>query len=790
MAISNDEAARPWSKVKAKAKKVPFLVVVFALGFVLKWAITSPTQPAASTHVHTAQAPEKKQVWTCSMHPAIKLPKPGLCPICNMDLIPLSVDETEMATSMRQLSVSENAKKLMDIEVAPVERKFVKATVRMVGKVDYDETKLAYITAWVPGRLDRLYVDYTGVPVNKGDHLVDLYSPELISAQEELLQAIEAVQNIGDTELNVMREMTGATLNAAREKLRLWGLTGEQVAKIETAGKVEDHITIYAPISGIVIHKNALEQMYVSTGTRLYTIADLSQVWIKLDAYESDLEWLRYGQQVEFTAVSHPGEVFRGTIIFIDPILNEKTRTVKVRVNVPNLEGKLKPGMFVKAIARSEVAAGGRIMDADLVGKWMCPMHPEIVKSTSGECDLCEMPLVQTENLGYVSADPEQVQKPLVIPISAALVTGTRAIVYVQVPDANKPTFEGREIVLGPKAGDYYLVRSGLQERELVVVKGSFKIDAELQIIAKPSMMTPEGAGGGGLHDHGPRDAQDEQAGQPLVELPVLSRYQIQTALDRAQGVEKAIASEDIAKVRAGFAALSEALKNVDMKLLTGHAHMLWKEYHMRLTNDAVEGSEAKAIEDARTVAKSLESNARSVRARFGLVYGRAAVTRPIINDVFRDQLGKVFAKYFSMQQALAADDAESAANAAKDTLKLLKSVDIGSLSGKDRDTWEKASTDLETILNKGGEAKEIKLLRESFHLLSQQLAAVARWFGSTGEKPFYILNCPMAFDNTGADWLQDNDQTSNPYFGAMMLKCGGVKEVIGLKDIWEKGNN
>jgi Cu(I)/Ag(I) efflux system membrane fusion protein len=790
MAISNDKSARPWSKVKARAKKVPFLVVVFALGFFLKWAITDPTQPAESTHVHTAQALEKKQVWTCSMHPQYKLPKPGLCPSCNMDLIPLIVDETEMATSMRQLSVSESAKKLMDIEVAAVERKFVTASVRMVGKVDYDETKLAYITAWVPGRLDRLYVDYTGVPVNKGEHLVDLYSPELISAQEALLEAIKAAKGIGDTELHVMQEMTGAMLNDAREKLRLWGLTGEQIAKIERTGKVEDQITIYAPMSGIVIHKNAVEQMYVSTGTRLYTIADLSQVWIKLDAYESDLEWLRYGQQVEFTAVSHPGEVFRGTISFIDPILNEKTRTVKVRVNVPNPQGKLKPGMFVKAIARSKVAASGPIMDADLVGKWMCPMHPEIVKSTSGECDLCEMPLVQTESLGYVSADSQQVQAPLVIPISAALVTGTRAIVYVQIPDANKPTFEGREIVLGPKAGDYYLVRSGLQEGELVVVKGSFKIDAELQIVAKPSMMTPDGAGGGGLHDHGPRDVRDEQTGQPSVELPALSRYQIQTALDRAQAVEEVMASEDIAKVRTAFAALNEALKDVDMTPMTGHGLMVWKEYQMRLTNDAVEGSEAKAIEDARRVAKSLAGNARSVGARFGLVYGRAAVARPTIDEVFRGQLGKVFAKYFSMQQALAADDARSAASAAKDTLKLLKGVDIGSLSGKDRDTWEKASTDLETILNKAGEAKEIKLLRESFHLLSQQLAAVAKWFGSTGEKPFYILNCPMAFDNTGADWLQDNDQTSNPYFGAMMFKCGGVKEVVGLKDIWEKGNN
>ncbi|MHC4213463.1 MAG: efflux RND transporter periplasmic adaptor subunit, partial [Planctomycetota bacterium] len=326
MADSDNKATGLWARSKAKAKRISVLVLVFALGFFLKWVITGPTQPPKeSGHAHTEQAPEKQQVWTCSMHPQIKLPKKGLCPICNMDLIPLAMDETEMATSMRQLTVSENAKKLMDIEVAWVERKFVSAVVRMVGKVDYDETKLAYITAWIPGRLDRLYVDYTGVPVNKGDHMAYLYSPELISAQEELLQAIEAVKNIRDTELNVMREMTESTLSASREKLRLWGLTAEQIAEIERTGKVQDHMTIYAPTSGIVIHKNALEGMYVQTGTKIYTIADLTKVWIKLDAYESDLEWLRYGQVVEFTTVSYPGRVFKGMISFIDPILDEKT---------------------------------------------------------------------------------------------------------------------------------------------------------------------------------------------------------------------------------------------------------------------------------------------------------------------------------------------------------------------------------------------------------------------------------------------------------------------------------
>jgi Cu(I)/Ag(I) efflux system membrane fusion protein len=246
-------------KVGIKPKMLVLLIVVLVVGFWIGKSI-GPEQPKTETTVTKAET--KPQVWTCSMHPQIKLPKPGLCPICNMDLIPLTIDETEMGASMRQLTVSESAKELMDIEVAPVERKFVNAVVRMVGKVDYDETNLAYITAWVPGRLDRLFVDYTGVPVNKGDHMVYLYSPELISAQEELLQAIEAVKNIQKTELGIMREMTESTANAAREKLRLWGLTPEQIAEIETTGQVTDHMTIYSPTSGIVIHKNAVEQKY------------------------------------------------------------------------------------------------------------------------------------------------------------------------------------------------------------------------------------------------------------------------------------------------------------------------------------------------------------------------------------------------------------------------------------------------------------------------------------------------------------------------------------------------
>ncbi len=783
MKALGEKISKICARVGIKLAIFAVLILVLVIGFWLG-RLGRSKEPSSQEVATASKTKAVPQVWTCSMHPQIRLPKKGLCPICNMELIPASTGEME--GGMRQLTISENAKKLMDIVVAPVERKFVSAEVRMVGKVDYDETKLAYITAWLPGRLDRLYVDYTGVPVKKGDHMVYLYSPELISAQEELLQALEAVKNIKETKLSVMREMTESTVTAAREKLRLWGLKAEQIEEIEKTGKVQDHMTIYAPSSGIVIHKNALEGMYVQTGTRIYTIADLTQVWVKMDAYESDLEWLRYGQEVEFTTVSYPGSTFKGTISFIDPILNEKTRSIKVRLNVPNADGRLKPGMFVKAIVRAEVAAGGRIMEAALTSKWICPMHPEVIRSNSGKCDVCQMPLVTTESLGYVSDDPEVAQKPLVIPVSAALVTGTRAIVYVQVPNTDKPTFEGREIVLGPRAGDYYLVRHGLSEGELVVVKGNFKIDSSLQIMAKPSMMTPEGAGGGGMHDHGPKTSQDDTAGQAAVELPAVFEYQFRVVLTAGENAEKAAASEDIDTIQSAFATFDRALKDVDMKELTGHTHMLWMELSMRLKNDAIEGMEAQTLKDAKRIALGLSETLKSTKAKFGLVHDHTMQARSSINSEFRLQLTKVFDGYFAMQQALANDNSGSTAEVAKDALEATKAVNMGLVTGEDHEKWMKASTGIQTILSGIVQTEDIKSQREDFYLLSQHLTEVARYFGSTLDRPFYLLHCPMAFDNKGADWLQLDDQTRNPYFGEQMLQCGGVEEVIGPKEIWK----
>jgi Cu(I)/Ag(I) efflux system membrane fusion protein len=476
-------------------KIIIIVLAAFVIGFLVRgWKVPSQQK---TEQIQATQ--DKEQIWTCSMHPQIQETKPGQCRLCGMDLIPV---DSGGEVGSREITFSKDALKLMEVQTTPVERKFVEARIRMVGKVDYDETRLKHITAWVPGRIDRLYVDFTGTQVIKGDHMVYLYSPDLISAQAEFLQAAKSVENIKPDSSELITRSIRATLEAASEKLRLLGLTEEQIKNIEETGQPADYITIYAPIGGIVTNKHVTEGTYVQTGTKIYTIADLSELWVQLDAYESDMMWIRYGQEVEFETEAYPGELFAGRISFISPTVNPKTRTIKVRLNVSNPEGKLKPDMFVRAIVRSKIASEGKVMAADMAGKWICPMHPSVVKDKAGKCDICQMDLVTTESLGYVKADlPDQA--PLVIPATAALITGKRAVVYVQKPDMEKPTYQGREVVLGPRAGDYYLVKEGLAEGEFVVSKGNFKIDSALQIQAKPSMMNPEGQKAPmGSHDH------------------------------------------------------------------------------------------------------------------------------------------------------------------------------------------------------------------------------------------------------------------------------------------------
>ena len=474
-------------RIARKAGIILLVAAALAVGYLMR---AGPAIPTETHNDATSQPAGVVQIWTCSMHPQIRQPKPGFCPICHMELVPVQAPAAATSKADSKLSVSAEAARLMEIETTPVERRTVAAEIDMVGKIAFDETKLAVITARVPGRLERLYVDYTGIAVSKGDHLVELYSPDLIAAQAELLGAIQARREVrqGDQAVSGSAD---ATVQASREKLRLWGLADSQIAEIESSGKASDRITIHAPIGGVVIDKKAVEGAYVETGSPIYTIADLSEVWVELEAYESDLGILRFGQGVEFTTVSQPGRTFVGKIAFINPVLDEMTRTVKVRVNAANPQGRLKPGMFVKAHLRVELGAQGPLADASLAGKWICPMHPEVVRPVAGFCDKCGMALVTAESLGLATSRPSPDDMPLVIPASAPLVTGKRAVVYVEISGAETPTYEGRQIELGRRAGDFYIVLGGLRQGQRVVTRGAFKIDSALQIQAQPSMMNP-----------------------------------------------------------------------------------------------------------------------------------------------------------------------------------------------------------------------------------------------------------------------------------------------------------
>jgi len=747
------------------------ILLSLAAGYLIHATVTGEPEPETSA---------EKQWWICSMHPQIKLLEPGLCPICNMPLVPLETGEQKERGGLRELTVSERAAKLMEIETVPVERRFVEAVIRMVGKVDYDETRVKYITAWIPGRLERLFVDYTGVSVGKGDRMVSLYSPELISTQAELLQAIKAVRELADSESDIVRTTSQATIHAARERLRLWGLTPEQIAEVEQRGEPSDFMTIYAPIGGVVIHKNAQEGMYVKTGTRIYTIADLSTVWVKLDAYESDLMWLRYGQKVEFTCEAYPGRRFTGTISFLDPVLNQDTRTVKVRVDTPNPELLLKPGMFVRGAVKAQVASGGKVMDEALAGKWICPMHPDVVKDAPGQCDICGMELVTTESPGYSGVSPAEARPPLVIPASAALVTGTRAIVYVKLPDREEPTFEGREVVLGPRAGDYYVVRHGLREGWLVVTRGNFRIDAELQIRAQPSMMTPEGGGGGSAHQHGrPAGAAEAaEGGRMTMDMPAMVAARLHKVMAEAGAIDQAVKAEDLGAVQAAFGRLGRAVRAVERESLKGRVAMLWKEYAMLLGNDAFEGEGAADLATARKLAATTREHLDSMSVKMGLTHPAHAAPAPKIGRQFLEQFGAVVQGYLAIQRALAADEAQTARSAAVETLEALGNVDMTLVTGADHMAWMKTSGELKAQLTAVRDAGRIESIRKAFGPLSDAMAAAVKRFGApTGR--LYQFRCPMAFDNRGAIWLQTDEDTRNPYFGGGMLRCGEAAEVI-----------
>ena len=564
----------------------------------------------------------------CSMHPQINQQGAGKCPICGMALVPITEDRADGESDFRGVTMSLRARKLAEVESVPVARKFVTAEVRMAGKIEYDETKISWITARIGGRLDRLYVDYTGVSVKKGDHLAELYSPELLQAQEELLSAAKIVPGLKESGSAWLQEQTEANVEAAREKLRLWGVNDRQIQKIERQGRPSRYITIHSPISGAVVHKNVVEGMYVQTGTQIYQIADLSKVWVRLDAYESDLPWLHYGQEVEFRTEAYPGEVFTGRIAFIDPVLNSRTRTVKIRVNLPNLDGRLKPDMFVRAVVKSKVAGGGRVMDASLAGKWISPMHPEIIKDERGTCDVCGMDLVSAESLGYVENDAGRA--PLVIPASAPLITGKRAVVYI---DQGEGRYQGREIELGPRAGNSYLVESGLKEGERVVTKGNFKIDSAVQIRARPSMMNPEGflkvsarRREAGLPPEPSSSKEQAVVPQRTVPVPEAFREHLDAFVSVYLEAQRDLSRDKFLQSQRQSSAFQERLERTQTDWMEEEDQEEWRRLSAQLKQGAERFSSAEGLDAARSGFRQISESLIAILRRW-----RSEGRRPLL---------------------------------------------------------------------------------------------------------------------------------------------------------------
>jgi len=587
--------------------------VVILLAFII--GVFMPNIAGSAPQDQTSHDSNEATTWTCSMHPQVKLPEAGQCPICFMDLIPLETGSSEISPD--QLQLSEAAIALADISTTVITRGEAEREVRLSGKLAYDETRVKRISAWMPGRLDRLFVDYTGTSVRKGEHLFEIYSPELLAAQEELIQARDQLKRIGTGDA-ISKRTFEATLLAAREKLTLLGLSKDQISSIEIKGSASKTLTVHSPISGIVLSKSALEGTYVKTGSPVYTIADLTQLWLILDAYESDLSWLNYGQEIQFEAEANPGQVYTGLISFIDPILDESSRTVRIRANVPNPDGLLKPGMFVRATVKSNLDEGGELISNELAGKWVGPMHPEIIRSEPGDCDICGMPLVTAETLGYVKGNREE-RQPLLIPVSAVLLTGPRAVVYVQVPGYDEPTFELREVILGPRATDHYVVLEGLSEGERVVTHGSFKIDSAMQIAAKPSMMNPQGGASSTGHEHhggiAPRESEERKIEPVAVSSDILQL--LSPVYTSYFDIQEALARDDYRATIKSARRLSASISEIKIEGETNTGDG-WKAIKDQLEMQLMHLDHWQGIESARKAFEEISKSILKLQRQFG----------------------------------------------------------------------------------------------------------------------------------------------------------------------------
>ncbi len=410
-------------------KQIMFMLI----GLVLLAVAAVVFYPQLFSSSQTEHAAHAEEYYTCPMHPSVISAKPGACPVCNMALVKKSkAPETPSNSDMTALAavrLSSTQRVLANVATTTLTRRALQQAINAVGVIEMAEPNFKHISSRFPGRLEKLYLSYTGQTVKVGDPVAEVYSPEALSAQQEFLLALQASE-ANQSAQTTMAQSAATMLAQARQKLVLMGLE-RLIAELEQTRQAREIVTTYSPIRGTVLKKSVDPQHYTWVGQDMYDVADLSIVWMYFDVYEKDLRFIKSNQAVRITSEAYPNEMFLGKVTFIDPVLNNETRTVRVRVECANPEGKLKLGLYVTA-------------------QILMPNH-----------------------------------EALVVPASAVLATGKRNVVWIEV-DGN--VFEPREVVLGAQSEGQYEVLQGLQGHEKIVVSGGFLLDSEsqLQAAAKP----------------------------------------------------------------------------------------------------------------------------------------------------------------------------------------------------------------------------------------------------------------------------------------------------------------
>ncbi|WP_142785839.1 efflux RND transporter periplasmic adaptor subunit [Changchengzhania lutea] len=565
-----------------KYKKYIIAAGILILGIILGNVFSggdSETTHTEGEHEYV-QDPET-QLWTCSMHPQIKMEKPGNCPICGMELIPLeaSSDSSENIAA-NEIVMNEEAYQLANIQTTVVEKASANKEIRLLGRVKPDERRLYSQVSHIPGRIERLYVNFTGEKVYNGQKIVRIYSPELISAQKELFEAIKS------------KDVYPQLYTASRNKLKLWKLTDKQIEAIEASGSVQEQIDILSDHSGYVMSRNVEVGDYIKAGGNLFDIANLSSVWVMFEAYEADIPWIHINDKVSFNIQAIPGKDFEGKITYVDPFVSSNTRVAKVRVEVKNPSNKLLPEMYAS---------------------------------------------------GIIQAKMKGMENTIVIPKSAVLWTGKRAVVYVKVPHEKTISFVYREVTLGQDMGQFYSIQEGLEEGEIVATNGVFRIDASAQLLGQKSMMNPEGGkvnlGGhagmdmgddtkSGNEDHSNMDKEDSKKGNDTdhtdmnQRIPTTDAFksQLEQVFNAYIKLKDALVGDDSSPASTFAEMVLSAMKKVDMKQLSNNeAHNHWMTISKEVTGSATFISEISDIEKQRGHFKHLSAHLSKGVKLFGV---------------------------------------------------------------------------------------------------------------------------------------------------------------------------